>query len=149
MLNAQGEPANITEDGPVSLVHVAAEDSNNSALNSVSTDHTTWVLNIEEGQLILDMGFGDLWAGANADDNDIGFRLDVGPENVLKSRASGIDPAAALKASDHVTVAQGDTMIADPLTNGPGGGLTITHLDGQAVSAGDSGASAYFAETGN
>lgn len=158
MLNAQGEPANINEDGPVSLVHVAAdgsqtvaqsrygsvtwhstaEDSNNYALNSDSTDHTIWDLNIEEGQLILDMGFEDLWAGGDADYNDIVFRLDVGPENVLESIDSGKDPAAALTASDRVTVAQGDTVIADPLANDPGSGLTITHLDGQAVSAGDS-----------
>lgn len=158
MRNDAGDIANIADGGPIHLVHLAAdgaetevqalydnitwhsaaEAANNFALNNDGTDHTIWDLQIENGRLVLDMRFEDLWAGGDMDYEDIVFRLDVGAENTLDAVDSGKDPAAALAASDRVTLPQGATVTATPLANDSGTGLVLTHLNGQAVSEGDS-----------
>lgn len=157
MRNDQGAIANVDDGGPIHLMYVGedgreveikalydnrtwhstAEASNNFALNGDGTDHTIWDLQVDDGTLVLDMRFEDLWNGGDMDYRDIVFRLDVGPDNTLETVDSGKDPATALASSDRVVVPQGETVIFDPLANDKADGLIITHLNGQKVKEGD------------
>lgn len=156
--NASGEIASLDDTAPISLFHVSdtgaetmvwakyssrtwhstAEAGNSFALNGDNTDHTIWDLQVEDGTLKLDMRFEDLLNGGDRDFLDIVFRLDVGPENTMDSIDSGKDPSTVLTTADRVVVAEGQTVVFDPLANDTGVDLTITHLNEQAVSIGDS-----------
>ena len=155
--DAAGDIANLDDTGPISLFHISesgvetkiwaqyssrtwhssADEENSFALNGDGTDHTIWDLQIDDGNLVLDMSFEDLWAGGDKDYTDIVFRLDVGPENTLDVIDSSHDPSSSLAAADRLGVSQGDVVTFSPLANDPGVDLTLTHLNGQAVSVGD------------
>lgn len=171
-VDADGNPANVNNGGPVSLVQTSAEGVETmvrsqygtqvfhsiTSLNGDNYDHVTGEVDVQAGSVRI--GFEDLWNGGDKDFDDSVFTVDMGVTNaaLLPRESSGAsesdndvitggfgnDDLYGMRGDDDVSGGEGDDRVW-----GNSGNDLLEGNDGNDEVYGGSGDDILYGNAGN